>query len=159
MDRIIELWGVRQPGLDASNLEVIGRVLRAAVHIERLREQVLRPMRLSPADFDLLVTMLRVDAGEGVNPSVLSTSCMVTSGAITSRLTRLEGSGLLERRPDPSDRRGVLVRLTPEGERMAHRALDAVFAVHEQVLEPLSERDRDAAAKLLRRLLASAEAL
>jgi DNA-binding MarR family transcriptional regulator len=157
VDHIVELWHESEPDIDPSNLEVIGRVLRCAMHIERRRERALRPLHLTPADFDVLVTLLRIRSAEGTNPTVLANNCMVTSGAITSRLDRLERSGLIERRPDPNDRRGVLVLLTLAGEQLARNAIAAVFAEHERVLEPLSVRDRSSAVSVLRRLLLSAE--
>lgn len=158
MDRIVERWGVAEPELDAGNLEVIGRILLCAARIEARRERALKPLRLSSADFDVLVTLLRIRSPQGTNPTELVENCMVTSGAITSRLDRLERAGLVERRPDPSDGRSVRVVLTRRGDRTAREAIDAVFAEHDRVLEPLTAKERAAAASVLRRLLLSAEA-
>ncbi len=49
---------------------------------------------------------------------------MLSSGGITKRLDRLGEAGLVERRPDPNDRRGALVRLTRKGRVVIDRALD-----------------------------------
>jgi DNA-binding MarR family transcriptional regulator len=62
---------------------------------------------------------------------------------MTSRLDRLERAGLVTRAPDPTDRRGVLVRLSERGEKLAERSLQAVIAADEDFLEPLSQRQRD----------------
>jgi DNA-binding MarR family transcriptional regulator len=72
---------------------------------------------------------------------------------MTSRLDRLERSGLICRTPDPTDRRGVLVRLTPQGSKVAMRALQEVIAAQEAFLEPLSGRERESIASALRLLL------
>jgi DNA-binding MarR family transcriptional regulator len=66
------------------------------------------------------------------------------------RVDRLERAGLLERRPDPGDRRGVLVRLTRRGEGLAKQALHAVLAADEAFLEPLGLRQRDSVAAALK---------
>jgi DNA-binding MarR family transcriptional regulator len=157
IDRIVDLWREKEPDLDAASLEVVGRILQSATRVQRLREQALKPLGLSHADFDVLATLLRLGGPEGVNPTVLSSNCMITSGAMTSRLDRLEGSGHIKRHPDPGDRRGVLIKLTREGESLARRALSAVFDAHEVVLADLSERDRTTAAAVLRKILVAAE--
>ena len=76
---------------------------------------------------------------------------------MTTRLDRLERAGLIERRPDPGDRRGVLVQLTEQGERLAEESLHAVLAADEAFLEPLSARQRDSVATALRQLLLRSE--
>lgn len=57
----------------------------------------------------------------------------------------------------PTARRGVLVRLTEQGERIADQALEGVLAADEAFLEPLDRRQRQAASSLLRRLLVRCE--
>ena len=78
---------------------------------------------------------------------------MITTGAMTSRLDRLERAGLIRRTPDPDDRRGVLVCLTTSGSDVARQALHALIAANEAFLEPLDGRQRDAIASALKRLL------
>lgn len=157
VDRIVNLWREQDPELDVSSLEIVGRILQSAMRVQRLREQALRPLKLSHADFDVLATLLRVSGPEGTNPTVLSSNCMITSGAMTSRLDRLERSEHITRHPDPGDRRGVLIKLTRQGEALARRALAAVFEAHEVVLAELSDRDRTTAATVLRKILLAAE--
>jgi DNA-binding MarR family transcriptional regulator len=77
---------------------------------------------------------------------------MITSSGTTKRLDRLERAGLITRRPDPTDRRGILIALTDEGRRM----IDAVTAPHlaneARLLEALNEAERRQLADLLRKL-------
>lgn len=104
----------------------------------------------------MINTLRRRAETAGTNPRELSRASLITSGAMTTRLDRLERSALVERAPEPADRRAVLVRLTPKGERLAERALAAVLAADEAFLEPLDSSDR-AAAALLKRLLVHCE--
>jgi DNA-binding MarR family transcriptional regulator len=158
IDRMIEAWATRDPELDASPLEVVGRLMLAAAHLERAIVATLQPFGLSFGDFDVLNTLRRRGDAEGTNPRDLARSSLITSGAMTSRLDRLERSGLIERKPDPGDRRGVLVQLTEEGERLAEESLRAVLAADEGFLEPLSPRQRKSLAAVLKQLvLRSAE--
>jgi DNA-binding MarR family transcriptional regulator len=76
---------------------------------------------------------------------------------MTSRLDRLETAGFIERRSDPADRRGVLIRLTPAGRDRATRALDAVLVADRHFLEPLDADGQRAVATALKRLLLGAE--
>ncbi len=156
VDRLVQSWAERDPRLDTSPLEVVGRLLLCAAHLERAIVAALQPFGLSFGDFDVLNTLRRRD-DEGTNPSDLARSSLITSGAMTSRLDRLERAGLIERRPDPGDRRGVLVQLTEPGERLAEESLHAVLAADEAFLEPLSARQRDSVAAALRQLLLRSE--
>ena len=157
VDRIIKTWAERDPRLDASPLEVAGRLLLCAAHLEQAIVAALQPFGLSFSDFDVLNTLRRRGDAEGTNPRDLARSSLITSGAMTSRLDRLEQAGLIRRSPDPGDRRGVLVQLTEQGERLAEQSLDAVLAADEAFLEPLSARQRDSVAGALRQLLVRAE--
>jgi DNA-binding MarR family transcriptional regulator len=157
VDRIIQAWAARDPRVDASPLEVVGRLLLCAAHLERAIVSALEPFGLSFGDFDVLNTVRRRGDDEGTKPRDLARSSLITSGAMTSRLDRLERAGLIRRRPDPADRRGVLVQLTERGERLAAVSLHAVIAADEAFLEPLSPRQRDAVAGALKQLLLRSE--
>jgi len=157
VDRIIEAWAERDPQLDASPLEVVGRLLLCAAHLQRAILAALRPFGLSFGDFDVINTLRRRGDEQGTNPGDLAQSSLITSGAMTSRLDRLERAGLITRAPSPTDRRAVLVRLTDRGERLAEEALHAVIAADEAFLEPLDERQRESVAASLKLLLVRAE--
>jgi DNA-binding MarR family transcriptional regulator len=157
VDRIIQAWAERDPRLDASPLEVAGRLLLCAAHLERAIVAALEPFGLSFGDFDVLNTLRRRGDDDGTKPRDLAQSSLITSGAMTSRLDRLERAGFIERKPDPTDRRGVLVRLTEQGERLAQQSLHAVIAADEDFLEPLGRRQRHSVASALRQLLLRAE--
>jgi DNA-binding MarR family transcriptional regulator len=73
---------------------------------------------------------------------------------MTNRIDRLTQKGLVERLPDPSDRRGVLVRLTPEGRERADQALAELLRQERALLGGLSARQRTELADLLRQLTA-----
>jgi DNA-binding MarR family transcriptional regulator len=150
---MIEAWRRRAPSLDASPLEVVGRLLLCAEHLERALVAALKPFSLSFGDFDVLNTLRRRDDADGTHPSRLAQSSLITTGAMTARLTRLERAGLVVRDADPRDGRAVRVRLTERGDRLAEEALRAVLAADERFLEPLTARQRDALAGGLKTLL------
>jgi DNA-binding MarR family transcriptional regulator len=157
VDRIVQAWAERDPGVDASPLEVAGRLLLCAAHLEGAIVAALKPFELSFGDFDVLNTLRRRGDETGTNPSDLAQSSLITTGAMTARLDRLERAGLVRRAPDPADRRAVRVQLTEEGERLAAQALRAVIAADKAFLEPLSQARRDAVASALKQLLLRVE--
>lgn len=153
VDRIVQAWRIRDPQLDSSTLEVVGRLLLCAGYFERVAGSVLQRFGLSIADFDVLNTLQRVGERHGSKPTDLARSALITTGAMTSRLDRLERAGLIRRTPDPADRRGVLVGLTAQGSKLAKRALHALIAANQEYLHPLDAQQRDALASALKQLL------
>jgi DNA-binding MarR family transcriptional regulator len=153
VDRIVRAWRSADPRLDSSSLEVTGRLVLCASYYERAVIAALEPFGLSIADFDVLNTLRRVGDQHGSKPAEMARSSLITTGAMTSRLDRLERSGLIRRLPDPADRRGVLVRLTPQGSRVARKALQELIAANEVFLEPLSAAQRESIASALKLLL------
>jgi len=157
VDQMVQAWARVDPQLDVTPLEVAGRLLLCSAYLERAIDVAVRPLGLSFGDFDVINTLRRRAEPAGTNPRALAASALITSGAMTARLDRLERAGLLERHPDPSDRRAILVRLTPEGEDRAARALEAVIAADRRFLAPLRPDDHEAIAAALKRLLIRAE--
>jgi DNA-binding MarR family transcriptional regulator len=157
VDEIVRAWAARDPDVDATPLEVVGRLLLCARHLDAALVAAVAPFGLSFGDFDVLNTLRRRGDPDGTNAGELARSSLITSGAMTSRLDRLARAGLIERTPDPVDRRGVLVRLTARGDRLAREALRAVIAADEAFLEPLDPAQRAATADLLKRLLIACE--
>jgi DNA-binding MarR family transcriptional regulator len=153
VDRIVQAWHGRDPQLDSSSLEITGRLLLSAGYYERTVMRVLQPFGLSIADFDVMNTLRRVSDQHGSKPTDMARSSLITTGAMTSRLDRLERSGLIRRTPDPGDRRGVLVHLTPQGHEIARQALHELIAANEVFLKPLNARQRTSIASALRLLL------
>jgi DNA-binding MarR family transcriptional regulator len=153
VDRIIQAWRKRDPQLDSSSLEITGRLLLCAGYYERTVGAVLQRFELSVADFDVLNTLRRVGDHEGSKPSDMARSSLITTGAMTSRLDRLERAWLIRRAPDPVDRRGVLVRLTPHGSKVARQALHELIAANQTFLEPLTAQQRESISSALKQLL------
>lgn len=122
------VWREVRPDLDPSPLDVVGRVLVLARHLEQSVETALKPHELSLGQFDILATLRRGGEGAKMTPTTLWKSVMLSSGAMTNRLDRLEGAGLISREPDPDDRRGFVVGLTPEGKTRIDAATETRFA-------------------------------
>lgn len=153
VDRLIELWSILEPESDTSPLQMGARLLRAAQRLETSIEDALRPLEISFADFDVINAIRREGGDTGLTPTQLATFALVTSGAMTARIDRLERMGLVERSPDRDDRRAIRVALTDRGRDVAKRGFDAVIETHRRFLEKVPGGDQATVAEILRRLL------
>jgi len=153
VDRLVAAWRAARPELDPSPLEVLSRVSRLSKHLDRARQRVLETQGLDLWEFDVLVALRRAPAPHELSPGALLHATMVTSGTMTNRIDRLTDRGLVARRPDPQDGRGVLVRLTPQGRARADAAMTELLERERSLLSELDVGQRDTLAGLLRSLL------
>jgi DNA-binding MarR family transcriptional regulator len=149
VDRLVAAWQRQRPDLDVSPMEVLSRVSRLARHLDLARRKAFADHRLETWEFDVLAALRRAGPPYELSPGRLLRDTLVTSGTMTNRIDRLAAKGLVERLPDPDDRRGVLVRLTSEGLASVDSALEALLEHERQLLAGLDETDRATLAKLL----------
>lgn len=155
IDEIVAQWRRERPDLDVTALGELGRLFRTAQLAEAALAEGLADHRLQPGWFDLLAALRRAGPPYELNPTDLMAATMLSSGGMTKRLDRLADAGLVERRPDPTDRRGTLVRLTRRGKMAIDKAVETHAANEERLLRSLSDTDRRALDRVLRRLLAA----
>jgi DNA-binding MarR family transcriptional regulator len=153
VDDILGQWQRERPDLDASPMGVIGRLSRLSRELERRLDPVYARHRLEAGPFDVLATLRRAGAPYRMRPSDLAQAVMLTSSGTTKRLDRLESAGLIVRRPDPGDRRGLLIELTPAGQQLVDAAVTDHVANEHRLLQALTPAERDQLARLLRKLL------
>ena len=158
IDELRGQWRRERPDLDLAQLDamaLVGRIKRADHLLSKGMKKVFAEYGLEFAEFDVLATLRRVGAPHELTAGGLLKTAMVTSGAITNRLDKLERKGLIERRPDPTDRRAIRVRLTDAGLDLVDRAVADHIANEERMLAALTPEDRAAVDGVLRRLLVS----
>lgn len=153
VDRLIAAWHRERPELDVSPMGVLSRVSRLARHLDRARRQAFADHDLETWEFDVLSSLRRAGDPYELSPGALLRETLVTSGTMTNRVDRLAARGLVERRPEPSDRRGVRVRLTARGRTQVDAALDGLLHRERTLLANLSEEDSASLADLLRTLV------
>ena len=157
VDGLVEAWARERPDLDLGPMEVLSRVSRLAHHLDRARRTAFSDHGIEPWEFDVLAALRRAGAPYELSPGRLLRETLVTSGTMTNRVDRLEERGFVKRLPDPTDRRGVLVRLTDEGRSTVDGALDGLLARESDLLIALDGPDRKQLAGLLRSLVAGFE--
>jgi DNA-binding MarR family transcriptional regulator len=157
IDRIVAQWGRERPELNTAPLELFGRLFRTAQLADAALGEMLGEHDLQTGWFDLLAALRRAGSPYELNPTQLMRATMLSSGGMTKRLDRLVEAGLVERRPNPADRRGTLVKLTRRGRTVIDKAIDAHLANEERLLRSLSSAERRNLDELLRMLLADLE--
>jgi DNA-binding MarR family transcriptional regulator len=153
VDRLVAAWARERPDLDVRPLEVLSRVTRLARHLDRARRTAFAAHGLATWEFDVLAALRREGRPYVLSPGQLIGQTMVSSGTMTNRVDRLENAGLVQRLPDPQDRRGVHVRLTPRGKERVDAALADLLDRERARLKGLSRSDRETLSSLLRRLV------
>jgi len=133
---------------DPNAVSIVVRLLAAQNLLLTALRRGLGP-DLSLARFDLLAQLSRED---GQTLAQLSRRMLVTAGNLTGLVDRAERDGIVERRPDPNDRRLTRVSLTARGQKLAQKAIARHGELAEEILGPLPPKEREELRRLLGRL-------
>jgi DNA-binding MarR family transcriptional regulator len=152
VDRIIGQWNAVRPDVDISPIAVIGRVSRLSRLLDRRLAENFARHDLENWMYDVLATLRRSGEPYSLSAGDLVGQTMVTTGAITNRIDRLEERGLVER-ASATDRRKVMVQLTSRGLALVDEVVKSHTATELEVLGVLSERQQLELANHLRTLL------
>ena len=153
VDRLVAAWEAERPDLDIEPLHVLSRVSRLARHLDRARRAVFVAHDLEPWEFDVLTALRRAGRPYQLSPGRLLRATLVTSGTMTNRIDRLAAAGLVERHPDPQDKRGVQVRLTEAGRHRVDAAFADLLDRERGLLRGLSSAEQRQLSGLLRTLI------
>ncbi len=151
LEPMLEL--VSDPELsEPGSLGLFTTLARTGLFLQALQRECLADHELAFSEFSVL-RILQAAPDKQLPPSVLAEKIVYTTGAMTKIVDRLQRAGLVERAPDPADRRGVLVQITPLGQRTANDTADTYQAGRERVLARLDEREAEQIHNSLQRLL------
>lgn len=153
IDELLEDWLEQRPDLDAAALGVVLRIQALEKLLGDQAAERLMEFGLHWWQYDVLSALRRQGEPYVLAASELADAGMLSSGAMTNRIDRLEDSGLVRRMNDPGDRRRVLVQLTARGRALVDRATVARFETAEAALAGLGARERKQLSDSLRRLL------
>jgi DNA-binding MarR family transcriptional regulator len=130
----------------------LGQALAALLrrYLEGAREAV-DDLPGGPRGFQVMRTSAQ---GQGRNQATIATLLGIDRTVMTYLVDDLENAGMVERRPDPADRRARQIALTPKGEKTLAEAAERIRAVESHVLGALSPADAD----MFRRLAVNAAA-
>jgi DNA-binding MarR family transcriptional regulator len=157
VDKILAQWRQERPDLDVSPMGIVGRLTRLAKHVEQAIQATFSEFGLTVGEFDVLATLRRSGRPYQLSPTELFNTLMVSSGTMTHRIDRLEQADLVQRIPDPSDRRGTQIKLTEKGFDIIERAVEAHVVNEHRILSSLDRSEREVLTQLLRKFLVAFE--
>jgi DNA-binding MarR family transcriptional regulator len=155
IDRIVGEWNRERPDLDVSPTHTLQRITRLGMLQGASFARVFAPYGVSFGEYLVLAALRRAGPPFRMSPTALFNAVILSSGAMTNRLDRLEEMGLVERLPDPTDRRGRLVALTERGRELVDAAAVDHLENEQRLLASLDPDEREQLAGLLRKLLLS----
>lgn len=152
VDRIVAQWNKARPELDVGPMEIIGRLSRLTAKLRAEMERTWKTHGLNAASFDVLATLRRSGKPHGLSPGELLDLTMVTSGTMTNRIDQLVKQGLVERVPNPEDKRGFLIRLTESGFSAIEKAVGDHVETQHRLLRGVTLSEAEDLNRLLKRL-------
>ncbi len=152
IDRRIAEWRPILGDVDEVTEGIVQRIDVLAKRLKKSMVDTLAELGLKHEEWSVIGILRKAGEPYRVSAGHLAQRAEISSGAMTNRLDRLEANGHVRRVPDPADRRGVLVELTPKG-------LDAwLSTIHIQggkerlITAVLDDAEREQLHRLLRRL-------
>ncbi|WP_235038074.1 MarR family winged helix-turn-helix transcriptional regulator [Microbacterium sp. 18062] len=153
VDLLIDAWAQRLPHVDLTPLDVMSRLRRAAIRLDRLRAAAFATAGLASWEFDVLAALRRAEPPHELSPMQLIGLTMIGSAAMTNRLANLVDRGLIRRKRNPRDGRSVIITLTEAGTASVDAAMTELVAREAAALEVLDDGEIAALARMLRPLM------
>ncbi|MDH3274979.1 MAG: MarR family transcriptional regulator [Gammaproteobacteria bacterium] len=152
VDDILEQWSEECPELETESLGVVIRIMSLSRAFLRQATEALAPLDLELFEYDVLSALRRQGRPYALPATGLAKATGLSSGAMTNRIDRLEERSLVTRKPDKSDRRGVIVSLTIQGKRAIDDAIELRLDAADESLKGLNAREIGDLASLLRKV-------
>lgn len=146
-------WRRELPDLDLLPMEVVAYLKASQLMTKARVDAYFKEHGLQAGEFDVLATLRRAGSPYALTPTQLFEALLISSGGMTNRLDRLEKAGLIERAPNPEDRRGTLVSLTASGRELIERIVPQHVENEARMLDALSREEQQTLNVLLGKLL------
>jgi DNA-binding MarR family transcriptional regulator len=153
VDANLEVWARELPELDLETEGIIERIHRLDQHLERSMRETSERFELNPGEWRLMAHIRYGGPPYIGRPGKLSKYLGLSTGAMTNRLDNMERRGLIRRLDDPEDRRGVLIELTDDGNRLWEEAVSVQAEKESVVTDALNATEKRELNDLLRRLM------
>lgn len=157
IDQLIEDWKKERPDLDASPMEIVGRILKLGKTLEKRASVALKQSNINYTDLDVLATLRRSGVPYELTPTQLMQSVIISSGALTALLDRLTKLNLIYRLRDEKDGRVKRACLTQDGIVAIDKAIETRFYEAKTAINMLDKSEKKDFSALLKKMLATVE--
>ncbi|TKE99401.1 MarR family transcriptional regulator [Vibrio kanaloae] len=157
IDRVVEQWAKEKPELETEPMAMMGRIMRIAKYMETQVAEIHKKYDMKLGEFDVLATLRRSGKPYRLTPSELIGSMMLTSGAMTNRLDKLEAKGLISREHSKEDRRSVSVQLTKDGLILIDQMMTEHVEMQKKLVKSLSASQKKNTNQILKTWLSAYE--
>ena len=158
VDKKLAVWARELPDLDLETEGIVGRIQYLEKRLRRSMEDTFKEFQLDYGQWVVLGALRSAGAPYRRSAGALAQVLDLTSGAMTSRLDRMEEAGLVRRLPDPDDRRGVKIEITDKGSGLWEEAVGVQAAKEQLVAGALSPKEKQQLSELLKRLVLAFDA-
>ncbi|HEY1943162.1 MAG TPA: MarR family transcriptional regulator [Roseiarcus sp.] len=156
LHQLIRQWGRERPDVDLTAFVIVAAIKLLDQRFEAESRRLSAAFEIGPGDLRVLFALRRSGVDKPQRPTDLFQSLLVSSGAVTKQVDRLEEKALVERLPDPEYQRGFRVRLTPLGAATADAAIEAVCSSQTAIgaaIASLTDAEREVGKTFLKNLL------
>jgi DNA-binding MarR family transcriptional regulator len=157
IDDFLEANADALEGVDLAVEAIVDRITGINRRLKHAMEETLEEFDLSFGEWQLLTQLRWAGPPHRRSPGDLARHLELSTGAMTNRLDRLERAGFVRRLPDPDDRRGVHVELTPEGLRVWRKSVVAQAQKEAIIASALGADEMEQLNRLLRRVMIELE--
>lgn len=157
VDELLNQWAVERPKMKVSSLGIVVRVQMLGKLLQQRTGDALKKHGLKHWEYDVLSVLRRQGEPFEMPATDIARAALLTTGAMTTRIDRLEERRLVRRRQSKSDRRSVLVRLTAKGKSVVDAAIDSRLEDANRALARIPLKERRQMAANLRHLLLNIE--
>ena len=153
VDEAVAGWSRLLPDREMLSLGVVQRLVWSG----RLAEEVLERTAIASGlrrrgDYEVLALLRRFEPAL-LTPVQVAQQLLTSQSGMTGKLDRLEEQGLIQRTPDPADRRAIRLGITDSGRTLIDEAFTTSLRVYESMLDELSRTEVENLATLLEKLL------
>lgn len=149
---VVEGLARERPDLDRRTVETVCRLILMGRVMEDFAARTLEPFGLNYTDLDVLATLRRTPQPHELTPAELMGPVMISSGAMSVSLDRLEEQDLIRRRVSEEDRRSRIVSLTEKGRALIDEALTVRWSEAERLIQPLTIWEVEGVNAVLRKI-------
>lgn len=145
-------------GTDRDFRQMIYALLTVAIRFDRLRERVGQMIGLSGLQYHILMVVDDQSAARPVGVGAVAGALHVSGAYITMETAKLVKKGLLAKRTNPRDRRGVVLSLTPKGRRTVRMAVPHLRRINDRMFARMTRADFESFRRIMQNMVAGTEA-